>query len=89
MDKNSNKSNELDIKSKMLDELLKHIVENHTKIAIIITENIYIAEPKSLMGKQLMKFIKFINIFKSEMDSQIKLILNISETFSWEISFFR
>ena len=74
MDKNSNKSNELDIKSKMLDELLKHIVENHTKIAIIITENIYIAEPKSLMGKQLMKFIKFINIFKSEMDSQIKLI---------------
>ena len=74
IDKNSNRSNELDIKSKMLDELLKHIVENHTKIAIIITENIYIAEPKSLMGKQLMKFIKFINIFKSEMDSQIKLI---------------
>lgn len=74
IDRNSNKSNEIDIKSKMMDELLKNIQENHTKIATIITENIYIAEPKSLMGKQLMKFIKFINIFKSEMDSDMELI---------------
>uniref|UniRef100_A0A6C0EII9 Uncharacterized protein n=1 Tax=viral metagenome TaxID=1070528 RepID=A0A6C0EII9_9ZZZZ len=74
IDRENDDKNEIDIKSKMLDELLATIQENHTKIAKIITENIYIAEPKSLMGKQLMKFIKFINIFKSEIDSDMELI---------------
>ena len=67
-------SDKEDINSKMLNELLKYILDNHTNILDIIMDNIYIAEPKKNMAKQLMKFSKFINIFKSEINSNSDLI---------------
>ena len=67
-------SDKEDINSKMLNELLKYILDNHTNILDIIMDNIYIAEPKKNMARQLMKFSKFINIFKSEINSNSDLI---------------
>jgi len=67
-------SDKNDINSKMLNEILKYIIENHQNILKIIVDNIYIAEPKRNMTKQLMKFSKFINIFRSEINSNSDLI---------------
>lgn len=67
-------SDKNEINSKMLNEILKYIIENHQNILKIIVDNIYIAEPKKNMTKQLMKFSKFINIFRSEINSNSDLI---------------
>lgn len=46
------------------DKILKNIVSIQDKIYDIIEQNIFIAEPNSSLGKQLMKYIKFSNIIK-------------------------
>lgn len=63
---NSEKEEIIDFHSEMKNELTNFIIENHDKINEIIIGNIAIAEPKKNIGKQLFKFIKFINIFKSQ-----------------------
>ena len=40
-------------------KIIDTIIDNHNKINDIITNNISIAEPKSQIGKQFVKFIKF------------------------------
>lgn len=59
-------SNDIDIDSNMIENIITLIKENHQKISNIIIDNISIAEPKKNMGKQLMRYIKFINIIMSE-----------------------
>jgi hypothetical protein len=55
------------------DEMKRNIIliikDNHQKISNIIINNISMAEPKKKIGKQLMKYIKFINILVSENDN--------------------
>ena len=67
-------SDNISISKEMLENILKQIEKNQNKITKIIRKYIYIAEPKSLMGKQLVKFIKFSNIFISELHTDNKLI---------------
>ena len=47
--------------------LKKELVENHTKTADIILDNISVAQPNSKLGKQLMKYIRFVTIYNNLM----------------------
>lgn len=47
-------------KKKMITEMLT----NHEKIHDIILENISLGEPNSRIGQELMKYLKFISVFK-------------------------
>ena len=53
------------IKKKMLEEM----VINHNRIHDIIIENISLGEPNSVIGQELMKYLKFISIFRNIMDN--------------------
>ena len=64
----SNNSNNMDLNSNMMREIIKNIRENHIKINDIIINKIAIAEPNKFLGKQLIKYIKFVNIFQSEVN---------------------
>jgi len=63
--------NNYDIDNDMKLNIIKLIKDNHLIISDIITKNISIAEPKKNVGKQLMKYIKFINILSSENTTNI------------------
>lgn len=52
------------MENEMKEKILESIIDNHDKINSIITEYISIAEPKSQIGRQLVKFLKYSNIFK-------------------------
>jgi len=65
---NSYNSHHMDLNSSMMREIIKNIRENQTKITDIIINNMSIAEPTTHIGKQLMKYIKFVNIFQSEVN---------------------
>ena len=62
----SDKTSTLNLKSEMVDQIIKKLGDNHDKISDKIINYISIAEPKSYIGKQLIKYIKFINIFSAE-----------------------
>ena len=55
----------------LLQKIKKNLIENHKEINKLIINNIAIAEPKSGIGKQLVKYIKFINIFKSQHEAHL------------------
>jgi len=71
---NSSINNTLELRSEMIKQITKDVISNHDKISDIILNNIALAEPGSFIGKQLMKYIKFINIFKSEVNGGGDLI---------------
>ena len=73
-EKSNNDIDSLEIKSEMMRQIIESVIDNHSKINNIITDNIAVAEPRSSIGKQFVKFIKFANIFKSQVNSDDLLI---------------
>jgi len=65
----SDKTSTVYLKDKMVEEIIKNLEDNHIKINDKIINYISIAEPKRSIGKQLIKYIKFINIFSAEIKS--------------------
>jgi hypothetical protein len=47
--------------------LKSELVENHNKTVEIILDNISVAQPNSRLGKQLMKYIRFVTIYHNLM----------------------
>ena len=47
--------------------LKEELVENHNRTVEIILDNISVAQPNSNMGKQLMKYIRFVTIYNNLM----------------------
>lgn len=62
----SNRISSYDIKSNMILEIISNLETIHKQINNIIIENISIGEPNTKIGKQLIKYIKFTNIFLAE-----------------------
>lgn len=63
----------ISIDEKTRDNLTKIMLVNHKKINDIILKNISTGEPNSTIGKQLIKYLKFITIVQSTVEEESNL----------------
>jgi len=62
---NTNFADKIEIDSTMHDNLTKIMLDNHDKIYDIIIKHISKGEPNGSIGKQLIRYMKFITVIKS------------------------
>jgi len=62
---NTNFADKIEIDSTMHDNLTKIMLDNHNKIYDIIIKHISKGEPNGSIGKQLIRYMKFITVIKS------------------------
>ncbi len=62
---NSNTISKIQVDSKMHDNLTRIMLDNHEKIYDIIIKHISKGEPNGSIGKQLIRYMKFITVIKS------------------------
>ena len=72
--KSNSDGESIEMRSNAFNSVIEEIIKNHQKISDIITNNISIAEPKSYIGRQFVKFLKFSTIFKTLYNSEKKFI---------------
>ena len=70
----SHSGDSIEMKSIAFNSVIEEIIQNHQKISDIITNNISIAEPKSYIGRQFVKFLKFATIFKTLYNSEKRFV---------------
>ena len=70
---NKNVINHITIDKNTRDNLTKIMLANHNDINDIILKNISTGEPNSTIGKQLIKYLKFITIVKSTVQENSNL----------------
>ena len=60
-----NKLNQIDIDKDIYNSLVETLLNNYEHINKLIIDNIYIAEPNTQIGKQLIRFMKFSTIINA------------------------